>query len=215
MRYIKVLIFITILFTFSNSQTKYSPEQEKVRDYLEKHFESTYKDFSNLHDEFADFVPLKEDMEKELSVSFPAYRFFVAKTFFSHWGRRDNTSMILVVTNAKTGEVIGYRWALWYAGFSESFSHILESVTFSSESEAKAKVELFAKLLVSIGRGEGKVGKIDVKKNIITVDLDDNWRILKIPLKGNHFEQMAFINPKEKKETKEDKSDEKREKIKP
>jgi hypothetical protein len=204
----KVLALLFVIFIFSNftySQKKYSPEQERVRDYLQKYFERKHKDVANLHEEFADFLPLDETLEKDLKKSFPMYHFFIVRTFFSHWVSRDNETKILVVTNAETGEPIAYRWALWYAGYSGSFSHILEPVQFEDKNDAKAKIKLFSELIVSLERGGGKISDLKIEGGSISVDLDNNWRIMKVGFSRHHFKEITFINPKINKKDKPEK----------
>jgi len=204
----KVLTLLFVIFLFSNftyAQKKYSPEQERVRDYLQKYFENKHKEAADLHDEFADFLSLDETLEKGLTKFFPMYHFFIARTFFSHWVSRDNESKILAVTNAETGEPIAYRWALWYGGYSGSFTHILEPLRFEDENDAKAKVKLFSELIVSLGRRGGKIGEIKIENGSISVDLDSNWRIMKVGFGKHHFKEITFMNPKMNKKDKPEK----------
>jgi hypothetical protein len=201
------LIIITLCASpFIYSQVKFSPEQQKTADYLNNYFEKHNKRLASLNDEFAEFLPIESKLETDLLKAFPKHRFFIAKTYYSHWGLRDNESKILVVANAQTNEPLAHRWALWYAGFSESFAHILETYSFESKDEAKEKIKLFSALIVSLGRSGGEVGEIKVEKKEISVDLDNNWRIMKVRLNKNKFGKITFINPKLKAEDKSEES---------
>jgi hypothetical protein len=186
---------ICLLSQFVHAQNNVTTEQTKVQNYLQSYFEKRKNGFAPLYDEFAEFLPIERDLEKDLLKNFPQHKFFIAKTYYSHWVWRDNESKILVVTNSENGEPIGHRWALWYSGFSESFSHILEGYSFNSNDDAKEKVILLSKLMVSIGRDEGKIGEVKFIKKEITVDLDTGFRTMKVKYNKGRFGKITFINP--------------------
>ena len=197
---ITTLAFLATLFFVGSENVlcQEISESQKVENYLNSYLKSFNNRPSSLRNRFVEFLEINEALKTQLQTHFPNHHFYVAKTLYSHWITDDGKANILVVTDSKTGEVVGCRWAIWFSDGSESFNHILENYTASSREDAIEKVSVLSTLLVSLNNWE--IGNVKFKGKAIVAELggaQDPWRLLEVKVnEKNKFGSMSFINPK-------------------
>lgn len=134
------------------------------------------------------FPSIPEELQKELTQSFPQYKFLLA--------RMESTLHVtavpldlVIITNAETGSVVGYVWDFSWALASVSFERLLIGQQAESKNEALNRINALAKLIVYTD--QGCVRNLTVRNQSITVELMRNgstepFRILRVEV-DNHF----------------------------
>jgi hypothetical protein len=193
-----ISLLLLVLAQVTSGQTAQTPEQNQIANYLRTYLAEFNNRPSSLNNQFSgELVPMPQELSNLLKVTFPRHHFYIAKTYFSHWGPNDNMANILLVTEAASGKVVAHQWELFFSGASESFYRFLGNYPATSHEDALNKVKVLSLLMVA-SANNGSVGKINLKGSTITSELllgNEPWRVLKVHVgKNMKFSRITMIN---------------------
>src|SRR5215212_4913159 len=110
----RVLLSVVVLLALGQiayGQNTQATEGDKIAGYLQGYLAKFNDRPSSLHNQFSgQFVPIPDELGNSLKATFPRHHFYIAKTYFSHWGPNDRSANILLVTEAASGEVVAHQW---------------------------------------------------------------------------------------------------------
>ena len=200
-------LLLLLIFLSSNvveAQKKQSDEIESiVISFLNTSEELTNYSLNGFTSKFTgDFVPISDELEKELIEKFPDYKFYIAKMLVAIDPPAREYDLILVV-NTKSKEIKGHIWgeyALIHP--SKSFKNILKGYQAKTTEDAIEKVKLVAKLIAFTSNND-KIGDAKVKNGKVQVELirgEGVFGILEVEInKCLQFDRLFITEPNGKK----------------
>jgi len=142
------------------------------------------------------FLPIPQQLQNELLTSFPKHRFSSAEMNFV--GHIPGTKYpLILITDAESGEVVGFIRQLNWGAASESFSHLFDGYNAGNKEDLEKQLFVLATLIASTDP-RGSVGPIQRKKNTVSVDLQwgsGPWRRLEEQFDRHlRITRMSLVN---------------------
>jgi hypothetical protein len=142
------------------------------------------------------FIPLSPQLENDLLRSFPKHRFSLAEMRFVGHIPGSNYPLI-VITDAESGDVMGFVRHLNWGFASKSFTHLFSNYHADTKEDLERRVLVLGTLIASTDQ-RGNVGIVQRKKNILSVELvwgGGIWRRLEAHFDPSlRIRRMALVN---------------------
>ena len=125
------------------------------------------------------FIALPQQLENDLLSNFPKHRFLLAEmSFVGHFPF--SKYPLIVITDAQSGEVVGFIRQLNWGVASKSFKELFGSYQSVSKENLEKRLLVLAQLIASTDQ-RGNIGEVTRKKNSVSVDIQwggNTWRRL-------------------------------------
>lgn len=143
-----------------------------------------------------DYVALPEQLQNDLLSSFPKHRFSMAE-MLSCGHLPCSPHKLIVITDAQSGEVVGFVRQLTWGHASKSFKYIFNAYQAKDRKEIEGKLGALVKLIALTHRA-GNVGKSRIQKDTISVELlwgEGVWRIIEAKFDGRlRIKRVSLID---------------------
>jgi hypothetical protein len=197
MRHIRLKSLLLTAVIYSCSFAAYGQEDtpsQRVSEFLKTDWE--VRTATNEWQFTGQFIALPEQLRKDLLVNFPKHRFLLAEMRgCGHLPCRN--SPLIVITDDRTREVVGFIRDLTWGYASKSFKYMFNNYQAKDKEEIKTKLEGLVKL-IALTHEAGSVGESEIKKNSVSVELlwgDGVWRIIEAKFDGKlRIRRMSMID---------------------
>ncbi len=144
---------------------------------------------------------IPDDLQSELSQSFPAYKFYIARMTVLIDAPFKKYDLILII-DIVSAEVKGFVWGnYWTLHPSKSFPSLLKGHQTKSEDDAVSQIKTFARLIAFTSND--KIGDAKIQKGKVKVKFIKGkgvFSILEVGISSNLlFDRMAITKPNGKK----------------
>ena len=183
----RLLIGLTLLFTSVAAYGQEDVRSGKIVEFLKTNWE--VRTDTNEWQFTGKFISLRSQLENDLQRSFPKHRFSLAEMRFVGHIQGSNYPLI-VITDAESGDVVGFVRHLNWGFASKSFTHLFSSYHADTKEALERRVLLLGTLIASTDQ-RGNVGRVKRKKHALSVELlwgGGIWRRLEA-----HFDSSLCI----------------------
>lgn len=175
----KLLILAAILFCSTVSHGQDNAASQRIAGFLKTNWEVRTE--TNEWQFTGKFIAGPEQLQNELLNSFPKHRFsLVEMNFCGHIPCHQYP--LIIMTDARSGEVVGFVRHLNWGFASKSFNHLFDIYQASSREDLENRLIILGRLIASTDE-RGSLGRIRRKKNVLSAELlwgGGVWRILEL-----------------------------------
>jgi hypothetical protein len=161
------LIALTLLFTSVAAYEQEDIRSGKMVEFLKSNWE--VRTDTNEWQFTGKFISLPPQLENDLLRSFPKHRFSLAEMRFVGHIPGSNYPLI-VITDAESGDVVGFVRHLNWGFASKSFTHLFSNYHADTKEDLERMVLVLGTLIASTDQ-RGNVGRGKSKKNTVSVEL--------------------------------------------
>ena len=160
-------VLLALLFAASAGYGQENTHAAKIADFLKTDLE--VRTDSNEWQFTGKFMSLNPQLEHDLLNSFSGHRFWIAEMrFVGHIPPSDYP--LIVITDAISGEVVGFVRHLNWGLASKSFTNLFTNYHADNKEDLERKLLVLGALVASTDQ-RGSVGSIKRKKKALSVDL--------------------------------------------
>ena len=182
-----LLIALTLFFSSVATYGQEDIRSGKIVEFLKSNWE--VRTDTNEWQFTGKFISLPAHLENDLLSSFPKHRFSLAEMRFVGHLPGSNYPLI-VITDAESGDVVGFVRHLNWGFASKSFTHLFNGYQANTKEALEQRVLLLGTLIASTDQ-RGNVGRVKRKKRALSVELlwgNGIWRRLEA-----HFDSSLCI----------------------
>lgn len=180
----KSLIVATVLICFAVCNGQEDIRSRKIVEFLQSNWE--VKTETNEWRFTGEFITLPQKLRNDLLSSFPKHKFSLAEMRFVGHLPFSNHPLI-VITDAQSGEVVGFIRQLNWGVTSKSFKELFVNYRAVSKEDFEKKLLVLGQL-IALTDQHGDIGRITRKKNSVSVDITwggNTWRRLEAKFDHN------------------------------
>jgi hypothetical protein len=189
-----LLIGLTLLFTSVAAYGQQDIRSGKIVEFLKTNWE--VRTDANEGQFTGKFISLPSQLENDLQRSFPKHRSSLVEMRFVGHIPGSNYPLI-VITDAESGDVVGFVRHLNWGFASKSFTHLFNNYHADTKEDLERRALVLGTLIASTDQ-RGNVGKVKRKKSILTVELlwgGGIWRRLETHFDSSlRISRMVLIN---------------------